>query len=205
MQRFSVDESRNLLKSRVVGFPDPLSLFCHAMSGGVPRDLIRVARQCVRVRRESGAAVLVDQVVRTVVSRQALLVCEALAAKMRQEEQLIAAPFLEALPTMREKEDSATLVASIEETCRLIRSHLVADYPRADNAAAYLVCLSTLCTYFGAPRTNAAWEQERTSRASLRVAETVAGALELLRFESGTAAGALSSLRVELGITVAVP
>ncbi|MFD5845797.1 P-loop NTPase fold protein [Streptomyces chartreusis] len=205
VERFTIDESKSLLKSRVVGFPDPLGLFCHAMSGGVPRDLIRVARNCVRVAKESVGPVPVDQVVRTVVSRQASLVCEALAAKMRQDHAPVTVPFLEALQAIRKADDTGALVTAIEETELRVRDGALAGYAPAGSTAVYLLCLSTLCAYFGVGRTNEQWALERSAGVSPRVAETAAGVLERLafEFESGMARSALTSLRAELAATVA--
>ena len=205
VQRFTAEESKNLLKSRVVGFPDPLALFCHAMSGGVPRDLIRVARECVRVRKESGSAVPVDRVVRIQVSRQARLICEALAATMRREQQPVAPPFFEALPAMREAGDAAALVAAIEEVVQRIRVHLVGEYSQSEDAAVYLSCLATICAYFGVPRTNASWQRERDAGTSVRVAETVAEALDALRVDGGITMAALASIRGDVGSLVPTP
>ncbi|MEU8950784.1 P-loop NTPase fold protein [Streptomyces sp. NPDC048489] len=198
VQRFTAEESKNLLKSRVVGFPDPIALFCHAMSGGVPRDLIRVARECVRVAKESGSSVPVDRVVRSEVGRQARLVCEALAARMRQEQKPVTTAFFEALPAMRAAGDTTTLVAAVEEVVQRIRIHLVGEYSPAEDAAVYLSCLATICGYFGVPRTNASWQRERDAGTSVRVAETVAEALELLRVDAGITMAALASVRADV-------
>ncbi|MET9118844.1 P-loop NTPase fold protein [Streptomyces longwoodensis] len=205
VQRFTADESKNLLKSRVVAFPDPLALFCHAMSGGVPRDLIRVARECVRVGKESGSSVQVDRVVRTEVGRQACLVCEALAARMRQEHKPVATAFFEALPAMREAGDTAALVAAIEEVVQRIRIHLMGEYVQAEDAAVYLSCLATICAYFGVPRTNASWQRERDTGTSARVAETVAEALDRLRVDGGIAITVLASIEADVTNIVSTP
>jgi Bacterial PH domain/KAP family P-loop domain len=49
-------------------FPKPVALFCYAWSGGVPRDIIRVARACVNVRNRrghpTGADELAPQIIR---------------------------------------------------------------------------------------------------------------------------------------------
>ncbi len=42
-------ESRRLLYRRVIGLSEPYVALCHAMSGGLARDLIRSARQLVRI------------------------------------------------------------------------------------------------------------------------------------------------------------
>jgi KAP family P-loop domain len=45
----SYGESRSLLERRVVGLPAAYICLCHCMAGGLPRDLIRVARELIQV------------------------------------------------------------------------------------------------------------------------------------------------------------
>jgi hypothetical protein len=47
----SYGESRSLLERRVVGLPAAYLCLCHCMAGGLPRDLIRVARELIQVAR----------------------------------------------------------------------------------------------------------------------------------------------------------
>ncbi|GAA1861085.1 hypothetical protein GCM10009836_46530 [Pseudonocardia ailaonensis] len=44
LRYFTFDESRELLRSRVVAMPQRFSALCHVVSGGLPRDLLRAAR-----------------------------------------------------------------------------------------------------------------------------------------------------------------
>jgi hypothetical protein len=44
-------ESRLLLERRVIGLPATYLCLCHCMAGGLPRDLIRVARELMLLRR----------------------------------------------------------------------------------------------------------------------------------------------------------
>jgi hypothetical protein len=46
--------SRDVLESRVTGLPVPYQCLCHCLAGGLPRDLIRVARELVYRQRDSG-------------------------------------------------------------------------------------------------------------------------------------------------------
>ena len=45
----SYDESRRLLYRRVIGLSEPYVALCHCLAGGLARDVIRAARQIVRV------------------------------------------------------------------------------------------------------------------------------------------------------------
>jgi hypothetical protein len=44
-------ESRRLLNRRVIGLPEPYVALCHCLAGGLARDLIRAARQVIRVQQ----------------------------------------------------------------------------------------------------------------------------------------------------------
>ena len=77
-----LDESRRLLSERVIGMYEPFICLCHCISGGLPRDLIRVARHAVASARLS--AQTSDDVARTdsINFIAHTLVLEELAAKL---------------------------------------------------------------------------------------------------------------------------
>jgi hypothetical protein len=52
----SLPDARTLLARRMSGFPPLAALFCHAWSGGNPRDLLRVAEACIDQRRAAGGS-----------------------------------------------------------------------------------------------------------------------------------------------------
>lgn len=62
----SLQESMNLLRSRLTAFPDLFLALCFCLSGGVPRDLLRAARSLVDARRNA-AANHIDAITRSVV------------------------------------------------------------------------------------------------------------------------------------------
>ncbi|TQJ33059.1 P-loop NTPase fold protein [Arthrobacter sp. SLBN-122] len=68
-------ESLNVLSARAEGFPPIVGAFCHAWSGGLPRDLLRVARRCVEIHRDRKAS-SIDVFVRTVVAEDILAIIE---------------------------------------------------------------------------------------------------------------------------------
>ncbi|MFI8802680.1 hypothetical protein [Micromonospora chalcea] len=53
-------QSYGLLARRLVGFPEPFIALCHAMSGGLPRELLRTARSLIDEKRASGNEGLAD-------------------------------------------------------------------------------------------------------------------------------------------------
>ncbi len=54
--RLSPDEASRVLESRVAGLPPGAVAFCAVWSGGLPRDLIRAARDCIAICRLSPTA-----------------------------------------------------------------------------------------------------------------------------------------------------
>lgn len=77
------DESRRLLRRRVIGMPDPFIWLCHCLSGGLPRDLIRTARHAVTAAKSLNGEAHITAVCE-------LLVIEELAFKLRAGEALLA-------------------------------------------------------------------------------------------------------------------
>lgn len=51
VEQLGLPESSALLRARVVGVPDPFRWLCHCLSGGRPRELIRIARLMVEFGR----------------------------------------------------------------------------------------------------------------------------------------------------------
>lgn len=57
---FNFDESKKLLNKRVIGLPVPYILLSHCLSGGLPRDLIRIIRRFIQVSAECGSNEMKD-------------------------------------------------------------------------------------------------------------------------------------------------
>ncbi|MBY8882310.1 P-loop NTPase fold protein [Actinacidiphila acidipaludis] len=201
IERFSIEESRDLLKRRVVDFPDPLVLLCHALSGGVPRDLIRAARQCVRVRRSADTAVPVAEVAASVLRQKAVGICEALTAKAKDTDATLMVASLRSSQAIAEAVGRDDLIAAVDQAAREIGAFGPTGNALAANAAAYLTCVSTLCAYFCVSQTNGQWESELTTGRSPKVVDTVARSIELLHFDSASAMAVLA--RLPLGLVTA--
>lgn len=73
----SLDESLQVISARAEGFPPLVAAFCHAWSGGLPRELLRVARRCVEIQRSTQEAQPVEFLVRTVIAEDTVSLVEA--------------------------------------------------------------------------------------------------------------------------------
>lgn len=77
----TLEEARELLQTRVPGFTDPFVALVYALSGGIPRDLIRFTRKVVEIRHRSDATdlrsiagcLLLEEVAETLSSFRVLL------------------------------------------------------------------------------------------------------------------------------------
>ncbi|MGP3920936.1 hypothetical protein [Nonomuraea sp. 10N515B] len=49
----TLEDSKRLLNHRIIGLPDPFICLAHCLSGGLPRDLIRIARAIVSLTGEA--------------------------------------------------------------------------------------------------------------------------------------------------------
>ncbi|GAB2992973.1 hypothetical protein LWP59_33075 [Amycolatopsis acidiphila] len=58
VDQLTLPESRKLLSSRLIGLAEPFVCFCHSFSGGLPRDLIRVARAMMDLAHAAPAPTL---------------------------------------------------------------------------------------------------------------------------------------------------
>ncbi len=77
LHRLTAEEAHKILSGRAIGFPASLSAVCHAWSGGLPRDLIRVARRCVELRRNTGIT-SIDQLAASIIAEDTALTLMAL-------------------------------------------------------------------------------------------------------------------------------
>jgi hypothetical protein len=68
LDRFNLNETRLLLRSHVIGLPASFTLLTHCLSGGLPREAIRVARSLVSLGRHGEAAPTLEAVCERVVA-----------------------------------------------------------------------------------------------------------------------------------------
>jgi hypothetical protein len=92
VSRLTYQESADLLALRATDFSFPAMYFCHAWSGGHPRDLIRAARACITYRakqgEDSGEArrVPLGEVVDAVLADDVFAMLRAVIEKLRSED-----------------------------------------------------------------------------------------------------------------------
>lgn len=71
-------ESIELISARAEGFPPLVAVCCHALGGGLPREVVRAARRCVEIQRASDDAVPVTHIIHELVTRDLITLCNSL-------------------------------------------------------------------------------------------------------------------------------
>lgn len=77
VEALRLDDSLSIIAARAEGFPPIVGAFCHAWSGGLPRELLRIARRCVEIQRTRTEIQPVELLVRTVLAEDIVTVVES--------------------------------------------------------------------------------------------------------------------------------
>jgi Cdc6-like AAA superfamily ATPase len=201
VRRFDVNESRTLLERRAVHFPDELTLYCHSLSGGLPRDLIRSARQCVSVRRAARDRVPVPEVVYRVTRQRALSVAEATLAKVRETDRDALRVCLKVISGIETATDSRHLVEVLETGMSEFMA--VPEQPERPSdiqrsCAAFFSCLATSCSWFSQNQTVKEWRERETAERSEKFATQIAKAVAALNIDPDETKKILYKVRRDL-------
>jgi Cdc6-like AAA superfamily ATPase len=174
------DESLNLLRERVFGLPDVLAYFCHALSGGLPRDLIRFARLCINEKPEDTQRVATQSVVRSVARNHVLSLLDAALVRGR------AAPTASTtlLDLLEVKRSAQNVGDSTDNFCDLLEraaEFLAKASANSDAADAVtsglpvaLATIGTICRYFGRSWKSVEWHNETDHDIPSKVADEAA-------------------------------
>ncbi|GAA0319135.1 ATP-binding protein [Actinoallomurus spadix] len=195
MRRLRADESHELLRRRSPRFTYPAAMFCHAWSGGLPRDLIRTARSCVAIQDRRKAPVAVVELVQTVVRRD---VTAAVDAAIRRRAGEGRGSEIDALLELRRlvEDDEAPLH-------RRLAGRNPWDAGDGDPLrallAAFLDVAVAISEYFSAPRDSGQWARGIESGEFLRHADLLAEAKAALGVHPGEAAWRLTRARRRIG------
>jgi hypothetical protein len=187
--RLTADKSYELLRQRQRRFPYPAALFCHAWSGGLPRDLVRAARSCVTLTNRSADPVPLAALVHRTMRRD---VAEILDATIRGDQEQLSADALESLLALRRAlQDSSTPPHDV------LRSRTSLDDASA-SLAAYLDIAAAISAYYSISRNSEGWAKGINSGEFLRAADLLADAKAALDIHPSEAAWRLSVAQDEL-------
>jgi Cdc6-like AAA superfamily ATPase len=187
LQRFRANESIDLLARRVVNFPDSVALLCHAISGGIPRDLIRAARNCVALRLQHGSPIALTELTEQLVRAEVLDVVEAAISRARDSQQPLRIGFLlELYRSIIEPEE----LSFGDQVLNCISKSQVVFQPNGHQSVEgqdskgdswgslvpYLLVMTTIGDFFSIPRNATDWREGVESGELLRRVELLAKA-----------------------------
>ncbi|MCO5970150.1 KAP family NTPase [Actinoallomurus soli] len=195
--RLRAEESYELLRQRARRFPYPAALFCHAWSGGLPRDLVRTARACITAQAHANAPIAVADLVHTIIRRDVTEVIDA-AVRRRQD----------GGPGSR-IEDLLALRRLLEDDAEPPHRQLAVRNPQEPgddgleaSLEAFLDIATAISEYYSAPRTSEEWTAGIRSGEFLRHAELLAGAKAALAVHPSEAAWRLARAEERIGRSV---
>jgi hypothetical protein len=211
-----VGSSTELLQRRVLGMPIPFIALCHCMAGGLPRDLIRIAREMISrnadTEGDSRLAEMCGQLVGTDVKAKA----EASVVACRRM-----APGPDVQPLQSWFQDAAGAAASADvllERCSsaatqlaFVRREVPADAKGPTSvalASEFLVfCFfeATLLQYFSGTRSPEEYANAVTATDGSRPIDRLAVARQAFVIHPSVAWAAIADFRSENQLTESVP
>jgi hypothetical protein len=187
--RITAAESCALLRTRVRYFPYTAALFCHAWSGGLPRDLIRAARSCVAVLNSAASPVAIADLAQGIIRRDLVQFVDAAISEAE-------ADTIEPLLVLRRQ--LSDQLAAPGGTYRP---------PAGENSmlrplGPFLDIAYAISCYFSIPRSTQKWADGIKSGESLRAADLLAQARAALAIHPSEADWRLRRACNELGLSL---
>lgn len=108
VEALAPDESLRVLASRAPGFPPVVGLVCHAWSGGLPRELLRLARSSVEIYSEAASALPLVEIVSTLIRRDLIVTLQSLIRSSTDQSEIA---FLMKLRTVASQGTAEDLLA----------------------------------------------------------------------------------------------
>lgn len=194
------EESFELLQRRAPRFPYPAALFCHAWSGGLPRELIRTARSCVAIQNRRNAPVTVAELAQTIVRRHVMEVIDAAIRRWSGD-------------------GSRSQIDALLELRRLLEGVEVPPHPqlagwmmpdadddgdlRYASLEAFIHVAGAISEYFSAPRDSEHWARGIKSGEFLLHTDRLAEAKAALAMHPSEAIWKLAHARDRIGLSTA--
>jgi Cdc6-like AAA superfamily ATPase len=199
VDRFSVEDASSLLQRRVVGMPELLAYYCHALSGGIPRDLIRFCRQCVDVGRQASTSAPTSEVITAVTRDHVTGLLNGAAIRAKQDRSDSLRSLLEVRDAVHSTPDESLFVL-LDEAAKFLWSERLPD-ERLDLVPALPVVLAVISAagcYFGRRWTAASWRAEVEGGSAKRITNSAASCMADASVDTTVAVQHLASLRQEL-------
>lgn len=183
VRRLTAEESIQLLNERVLHFPVAVALLCHAWGGGLPRDVLRVARDCVAARRRNDHPVAVVDLASTVIGESVKGALTAMLARTRDHQPGLS----DEVPQERVADSLFAALRSLSEprVSKLEQLHSSIDVciqhrQQLETVIAYLCTAEMTLGYFSIQRATAVWEVGVKDGSLLSDVERLAACVEML-------------------------
>lgn len=190
VERFSPENTVELMERRVLEFPVPLTLFCHAIGGGLPRDVIRHARSCIDVRRRHGQPVPITDVVPEVARGYALTLLDAAVLRQRTVDRASTAALIDVRHRVAGAPPGKTWATLADASRRVRRAGVEGDV--GEGLAVVLGAVADACGYFSARRTQRSWEKAIAEGQVQRRAAALADVVAAVAVDAADAARRLA-------------
>lgn len=197
--RITAAESCALLRTRVRYFPYTAALFCHAWSGGLPRDLIRAARSCVAVLNREAGPVPIAELAHGIIRRDLI---QFIDAAIRREHDSTDGN-IEALLVLRRQLNDQPAPADQPFGCASTGVPEPGDDQMLSSLGPFLGIASAIREYFSIPRSPQQWADGIKSGDSLYAADLLAQARAALAIHPSEAEWRLQDAREKLGLAAA--
>jgi len=190
-------DSCELLRARVRYFPYTVALFCHAWSGGLPRDLIRAARSCVTVLDAGAGPVPIADLAQGIIRRDLVQFIDAAIVREHDGDTSRDIEFLLGLRRLL-----IDMSASVHQ--QIARSGVAAFGHEDDRVRSslqpFLGIASAISEYFSMPRSSQQWADGFTSGEFLQASDLLAQARAALAIHPSEAAWRLERACGTLGL-----
>ena len=208
----NLDASRRVIGRRVVGLPHPFVCFCHSMSGGLPRDLIRQCRglfEQMRLRPDSThnlASISKDLALKEVHSKIAAITIASQKLALDNE----VSEFLNLLKPKGEWNNTtmSEVLRGLQNPYELLKKRLIDQSPPPEDlrkltslyeeAQAYLSFLLTVYELFGMKMDEKTW----SSCVQDGTFDRLASVRQMMSVNRMMAVAAAEKIRQDLKLTI---
>jgi hypothetical protein len=196
VDRFSVEDAGTLLQRRVVGMPQLLAYYCHALSGGIPRDLIRLCRKCVDFSRQVEADPPTSAVVTAIAKEHVTGLLNGATIQAKQHGPDSLRSLLEVRDAVHGS-SAESLFELLDRAAEFLWTEPLPDSPSAlaPPLPVVLAVISTAGHFFGRKWTVASWRAEAECGSAQRVANGAAGCMADAGVDTMVALERLAALR----------
>jgi hypothetical protein len=197
VDRFSVEEAGMLLERRVVGMPQLLAYFCHALSGGIPRDLIRLSRKCVDLSPQAEIGLPTSTVVTAIAKEHVTGLLNGATIQAKQQGPDSLRSLLEVRDAVNDGSSAEPLFEKLDRAAVFLWNQPQPDSPSAlaPPLPVVLAVISTAGHYFGGKWTVASWRAQVECGNAQRVANGAARCIADAGVDTMVALEHLAALR----------